>query len=45
MTGMSDRIGRNAHVLRHFKQVSKRLGTFFEPRNYVNVDAVHLFGY
>lgn len=28
-----------------FSQVRKRLAPFFEPRNYVNVDAVHLFGY
>jgi hypothetical protein len=40
-----ERPSANGTVLRHFKQVSKRLGTFFEPKNYVNVDAVHLFGY
>ncbi len=32
-------------VLRHFRHVQKRLGVFFEPKNYVNVNAVHLFGY
>ena len=32
-------------VMRHFKQVQRRLGTFFAPRNYVNVEAVFLFGY
>jgi hypothetical protein len=32
-------------VLRHFKQVKRRLGVFFEPKNYVNVNAVYLFGY
>ena len=28
-----------------FKQVQNRLGTFFKPNNYVNVEAVFLFGY
>ena len=40
-----ERPSANGTVLRHFKQVSRRLGTFFDPKNYVNVDAVHLFGY
>lgn len=35
----------NGTVLKHFMQVNKRLSTFFEPKNYVNVDAVFLFGY
>jgi hypothetical protein len=35
----------NGTVLRHFQYVQKRLGVFFEPKNYVNVNAVHLFGY
>ena len=35
----------NGTVIRHFKQVQKRLGTFFIPINYVNVDAVFLYGY
>jgi hypothetical protein len=35
----------NGTVLRHFRQVQKRLGTFFDPDNYVNVEAVFLFGY
>jgi hypothetical protein len=30
---------------RPFKQVQSRLGTFFRPNNYVNVEAVFLFGY
>lgn len=30
---------------RPFKQVRSRLGTFFMPNNYVNVEAVFLFGY
>jgi hypothetical protein len=33
-------------VLRHFRQVNKRLGVFFDDeKNYVNVNAVYLFGY
>ena len=40
-----ERPSANGSVLRHFLQASKRLSTFFEPRNYANVDAVHLFGY
>lgn len=39
------RASANGSVLRHFQQVEKRLGVFFEPQNYVNVNAVHLFGY
>ncbi len=35
----------NGTVLRHFRYVQKRLAVFFEPKNYVNVNAVHLFGY
>jgi hypothetical protein len=35
----------NGTVLRHFRYVQKRLAVFFEPKNYVNVSAVHLFGY
>jgi hypothetical protein len=35
----------NGTVLRHFQRVQKRLSAFFEPKNYVNVSAVHLFGY
>ncbi len=35
----------NGTVLRHFRHVQKRLGVFFEPKNYVNVNAVFLFGY
>jgi hypothetical protein len=32
-------------IMRPFKQVQSRLSTFFVPRNYVNVEAVFLFGY
>ena len=40
------RTSANGTVLRHFQQVKRRLGVFFvEPKNYVNVNAVHLFGY
>lgn len=35
----------NGTVLRHYQQVQKRLGSFFQPPNYVNVDAVFVFGY
>jgi len=40
-----ERTSANGTVLRHFQQVERRLGVFFEPKNYVNVNAVHLFGY
>ena len=30
---------------KEFERVRKRIGTFFERGNYVNVEAVHLFGY
>jgi hypothetical protein len=40
------RTSANGTVLWQFKQVKRRLGVFFvEPKNYVNVNAVHLFGY
>lgn len=39
------RPSENGRVLHHFKQVRNRLSTFFEPQNYVDVDAVFLFGY
>ncbi len=32
-------------VMRPFNHVYNRLSTFFAPRNYVNVEAVFLFGY
>lgn len=35
----------NGRVLRHFSHVRKRLAPFFEGGNYVNVDAVFLYGY
>ena len=40
-----ERKSKNGKVMRHFKQVKNRLGTFFKPNNYVNVEAVFLFGY
>lgn len=39
------RPSKNGRVMRHFKQVRNRLSTFFEPRSYVNVEGVYLFGY
>ncbi|OYZ71799.1 MAG: hypothetical protein B7Y06_13265 [Burkholderiales bacterium 24-55-52] len=39
------RPSESGRVMRHFKQVQNRLGTFFTPKNYVNVEAVFLFGY
>ena len=38
---------QNEHTAprREFATVAKRLGTFFEPRNYTNVYALWLFGY
>ena len=41
----NERPSESGRVMRHFKQVQSRLGTFFTPRNYVNVEAVFLFGY
>ena len=35
----------NGSSMRHFSHVCKRLSPFFEERNYVNVDAVFVFGY
>src|SRR3954452_805345 len=35
----------NGSMIRQFAYVHKRLAPFFEPKNYVNVDAVFLFGY
>lgn len=35
----------NGTVMHHFRDVSRRLETFFRPGNYVNVDGVFLFGY
>lgn len=39
------RQSKRGSVMRHFKQAQNRLGTFFIPSNYVNVEAVFLFGY
>lgn len=41
-----ERMSRNGQVTRAFDRASKRMATFFEPTtNYVNVEAVYLFGY
>lgn len=32
-------------VIKGYEQAQRRLRTFFEPRNYVNVDAAFVFGY
>ncbi len=41
-----ERRNYNGQVTRAFDRASKRMATFFEPtKNYVNVEAVHLFGY
>jgi len=37
--------GKSGRRQRPFDRVSKRLSAFFEPDNYVHVDAVFLFGY
>jgi hypothetical protein len=39
------RQSKNGSNTRSFNQVQNRLGTFFKPNNYVNVEAVFLFGY
>jgi hypothetical protein len=40
-----ERPSQNGSIMWHFKSAQKRLATFFEPKNHVNVDAVFLFGY
>jgi hypothetical protein len=40
-----ERPSANGRKMQHFSHVAKRLSPFFEPRNYVNVDAVFLYGY
>jgi hypothetical protein len=40
-----ERRSKNATVSRPYDGVLRRLSTFFEPDNYVNVDAVFVFGY
>lgn len=39
------RLSANGSGIRTYSYVYKRLAPFFEPRNYVNVEAVYLFGY
>lgn len=39
------RESENGKSLGHFRAVQQRLSPFFEERNYVNVDAVFVFGY
>ncbi len=41
----NERHNGNGGITRPFKQVQNRIGTFFEQRNYVNVEAAFLFGY
>jgi len=40
-----ERMAKKGRSTKQFLPVSNRLKTFFEPNNYVNVDAVFLFGY
>jgi hypothetical protein len=39
------RLSANGSAIKTFAYVRNRLAPFFEPKNYVNVDAVYLFGY
>ena len=39
------RVSQNGKPNKVFERVSKRIDTFFNPANYVNVEAVYLFGY
>lgn len=39
------RASGNGTVIKAYDQAARRLQTFFEPQNYVNVEAVFLFGY
>jgi hypothetical protein len=39
------RLSANGSAIKTFSYVRNRLAPFFEPKNYVNVDAVYLFGY
>jgi hypothetical protein len=39
------RTSANGTSIKAFEQASRRLATFFEPRNYVNVEAAFVFGY
>jgi len=40
-----ERKSENGTTIKAFEQANRRLATFFEPRNHVNVEAVFLFGY
>jgi hypothetical protein len=40
-----ERTNHKGQVTRTFDRASKRMAAFFEPSNYVNVEAVYLFGY
>lgn len=39
------RPSENGSVIKAYDNVLRRLATFFEPQNYVNVEAVFIFGY
>jgi hypothetical protein len=41
----NERPSESGQVIKAFAGASRRLSTFFEPQNYVNVEPVHLFGY
>ena len=40
-----DRKSENGTSIKAYEQASRRLATFFERPNYINVDAVFVFGY
>jgi hypothetical protein len=40
-----DRKSENGISIKAYDHASRRLATFFEPENYINVDALFLFGY
>ena len=40
-----ERRSENGAVTKAFDNVVRRLSTFFEPQNYVNVEAAFVFGY
>jgi hypothetical protein len=40
-----ERHSKNGNTIKAFEVARRRLSTFFEPKNYVNVEAVFLFGY
>jgi hypothetical protein len=41
----NERRGESGSVIKAFDNVLRRLSTFFEPKNYINVEAVFIFGY